>query len=96
MEELEKRAIIRVLAKMTKNQYRELLAHRLFAGRLKEIGYQGVDELIEDARQSQVVRDKSEAFEEAIDSKIPPSDEELQDEALRKWLANLPTNGLPN
>ena len=96
MEEFEKQAIIRVLAKLTKSQYREILAYRMFAQYLRSQGYGDVDDLIEDARQSQVVQEKSLVFDEAIDSKSPSSDEESQDEALRKWLASLPTDGLPN
>jgi hypothetical protein len=96
MEEIEKLAIIRVLAKLTKSQYRELLAYRMFAQYLKLQGFSDADELIESARQSPELDRASADFDQAIDSKMPPFDEELQDEALRKWLANLPTNGLPN
>jgi hypothetical protein len=98
MDEIEIRAIIRVLAKLTKSQYRELLAHRMLVRRLKDqelLDQEGYDmgALLESVRQSPELTTASAKYDEAIDSKIPPSDEESQDEALRKWLASLQING---
>ena len=96
MEKHELLVIINALARLTKNQYRELLVHRAFAQYAKELGFLDVDEIIESARQSPEVRDRCEAYARALDAQIPPFDEELQEEALRKWLATLPKSDLLN
>ncbi|MGB8096254.1 MAG: hypothetical protein WCF17_03790 [Terracidiphilus sp.] len=96
MEKPELLAIINVLARQAKSHYRELLAHRMFAQYLKNEGYRDVDEIIESARQSAEIQAAGAKYDQAIDAKIPPSDEELLDEALKKWLASLPSAGLPN
>jgi len=96
VNQLELLAMLRVLAKQAKTQYRELLVYRAFAQYLNLRGYQGVDELLEDARNSQEVESAAVAYAQAIDFKIPPSGGEPLDGALKKWLANLPTTDLPN
>jgi len=101
VENPELLAIIRLLARLTKSQYRELLAHRMLVQRLKDQrlldqDHHSMDELLESARQSPELKKTSAEYDAAIGSKIPPSDEVPLDEALMKWLASLPINGLPN
>jgi hypothetical protein len=101
MDELEKKALVHVLAKFSKNQYRELLAHRMLAQHMTDEGYldqngNGVNGLLESARQSPELKQACADYNKAIDSRLPPSDEELLEMALTRWFANLPPSGLPN
>jgi len=101
VDDLEQRAIIHILAKQAKNQYRELLAHRMLAQYLKDHGYKDqdqrdVDEILESARQSPELQAASAKYEQAVDSKIPPFDEVSLEKVLQKWLEALPPTGLPN
>ena len=80
---------MQTLAKQAKSLYRELLAYRAFAERLKMRGYLDVEELIESARQSLEVRDIGNAYSRAIDARIPPLSEAIQDQVLLELIQKL-------
>jgi hypothetical protein len=95
MDHFKENVAIRAFAQLAKQNYRELLAHRAFAQYLRDQQYKDVDEIIESARQSLEVGEKSATYDRAIDAKIPPSSEVLSDELLL-FLESLPSTEFPN
>ena len=101
MDDLEQRAIIHVLAKQAKSQYRELLAYRMLVQYLTDDGCKdqngrSIDKILESARQSPELKSASAAYEQAVDAKIPPSDEVSLEKVLQKWLEDFSPKGRPN
>ena len=96
MDPDEQRSFILFLAKEMKLYCRELMAYQAFAEMLKQNGMEGVDELIESARQSQAVRGRFEKQFEGFDALLPPSREELEDLAWQELLKDWKPSGKPN
>jgi hypothetical protein len=86
MSENETRWLLHFLAEKSKSLYRENLAHRAFAQYLKDQGYQGVDEILNDARNSPEVESIASAFSQAIDAKMPSILEGDENQALVEWI----------
>jgi len=88
---------IRVFAEQAKKNYRELLAYRAFAQLLKSDGLGAVvEETLDDARRSPSLQKDADAYEAAIDARIPPSDADRLEEAVQKALGSLSSNRLTN
>jgi hypothetical protein len=91
MNHLKYDVAIRVLAKQAKEKHRELLIYRAFAQLLKSNGFEEtVEASLDDARLSPEVQKYADAYDRAIDARIPSSDSDLLDEAVQKALATLP------
>jgi hypothetical protein len=97
MNHLKYDVAIRVLAKQAKEKHRELLIYRAFAQLLKSNGFEEtVEASLDDARLSPEVQKYADAYDRAIDARIPSSDSDLLDEAVQKALATLPTTEFRN
>jgi|ERR1700722_11656065 hypothetical protein len=86
MTDREQRFLTRYLAKKAKSLYRENLALRMFVEKLKEMGYRDVDAILDSAKGSPEAGLAANAFDQAIDSKMPPSLEVDEDQVLVKWI----------
>jgi hypothetical protein len=95
MNHSKENVAIRAFADQAKKYYREWLVYRAVFQYLKDAGNEGMDELLESARQSPELNEVSEAYAVAVDSKMPPSSEVLLDELLQ-FLATLPPTEFPN
>ena len=96
MDEREQRQFIRFLANEVKLYFREVLAYQLVLDLLKDSGIPGIDDLMEMARNSPIVQAGFEKQFEHFDELLPPSDEELSEEALRDLLQHWKPMGEPN
>ncbi|HVU45043.1 MAG TPA: hypothetical protein VHD85_02890 [Terracidiphilus sp.] len=96
MDQDEQRSFILFLAKEMKLYCRELMAYQAFAETLKESGVEGVDELIESARNSPAVRARFAKQFEGFDDLLPPSREELEELAWQELLKDWKPSGKPN
>ncbi|WP_158945818.1 hypothetical protein [Granulicella sp. S190] len=86
MTDQEQRWLTLYLAKKAKSLYRENLALRMLVEKLKEIGYRDVDEILDSAKGSPEAESAANAFDQAIDSRMPPFLEADEDQAFGKWL----------
>ena len=96
MDEGEQRSFIRFLAKQVKDCSRELMAYELFAHMLKQSGYTGIDEILNQARESPALRARFDKNFERFDELLPPEDQdpsERERKLLEKWN---PEDGLLN
>ena len=96
MDQDEQRSFILFVAKEMKLYCRELMAYQFFARMLKENGMEGVDELIEQARNSPVVAAQFEKQFEGFDALLPPSREQLEELAWHELLKDWKPGGKPN
>lgn len=88
MDEREQRSFIHFLVRELKAYTRELMAYQLLAHTLKEAGVLGVQELLDQARQSpelQVKLDENFADFDAILPLPDPDQSEMVKELLAKW-----------
>lgn len=88
----EQRIFLLYLAKTAKELYRECLTFRAAAELLREHGIQELDDLVEDAGQSKEIEEACALFDRAIDTRLPPSDAEIQETALLKLIQELGLN----
>jgi hypothetical protein len=96
MDASEQRSFIHFLAKELKTYSRELMVYQLFAYLLKEAGYVGVDEILNQARKAPALQERFEKNFEGFDELLPPPDPDFEEKAkefLAKWK---PKSGLPN
>ncbi len=96
MDPDEQRSFILFLAKEMKLYCRELMAYQLFVQMLKENGMEGVDELIEQARNSPAVQERFKKQFEGFDDLLPPSREQLEEIAWQELLKQWKPDGQPN
>jgi hypothetical protein len=96
MDQDEQRSFILFLAKEMKLYCRELMAYQQFAQVLKDNGIQGVDELIEKARRSPELQARFEKQFEGFDELLPPSREEIEEQAWSELLKEWKPDGPPN
>ncbi|HEX4030261.1 MAG TPA: hypothetical protein VHX20_07835 [Terracidiphilus sp.] len=96
MDQDEQRSFILFLAKEMKLYCRELMAYQAFAETLKENGMEGVDDLIESARQSPAVLARFAKQFDGFDELLPPSREELEELAWQELLKDWKPSGRPN
>jgi ASC-1-like (ASCH) protein len=96
MDQDEQRSFILFLAKEMKLYCKELMAYQLFVEMLKENGMEGVDDLIERARSSPAVKARFEKQFEGFDELLPPSREELEEQAWQELLKEWNPGGKPN
>jgi hypothetical protein len=92
----EQKDFIHFLAKELKIYSRELMAYQLFAHLLKQAGIAGVDEILNQARQSPALEARFEKNFEGFDALIPPADPDQSErvrELLERWK---PKGGEPN
>ena len=96
MDEREQTSFIHFLARELKAYSRELMAYQLLIHLLKQAGYSGVDEILDQARKSPALQARFEKNFEGFDEILPPADpnhEERVKELLAKWK---PKDGLLN
>jgi hypothetical protein len=96
MNDDEQRSFILFLAKEMKLYCRELMVYQQFADTLKEHGMEGVDELIESARSSLSVAARFQKQFDGFDDLLPPSREELEEQAWREAAKRWKPDGKPN
>jgi hypothetical protein len=58
----------------------------MFVEKLKEMGYRDVDVILDSAKGSPEAESAANAFDQAIDSTMPPTPETDEDQALGRWL----------
>lgn len=96
MDEIDQRQFIHFLAKQLKECGRELMAYQLFAHLLKKNGVLGVEEILNQSRNSPVLQAKFEKYFEGFDELLPPADPD-QSEMVKELLSRWNPNGvLPN
>jgi ASC-1-like (ASCH) protein len=96
MDQDEQRSFILFLAKEMKLYCRELMAYQLFAEMLKENGIEGVDQMLEKARNSPAIQARFQRQFEGFDELLPPSREELEELAWQELLKDWKPSGRPN
>jgi hypothetical protein len=88
MDASEQRSFIRFLAKELKAYSHELAVYQLFAHLLKQAGYAGVDEILDQARKTPELDKSVEKNFAALDALLPPPDPDFEEKAkelLAKW-----------
>lgn len=97
MDGREQRQFIRFLAKQWKDSARELFGYQLFVHYLKQNPkLEGIEELLDSARNSPIVQRELEKRFEGLDEMLPPADQDYSEklkELLERWK---PRGGLPN
>ncbi len=96
MDEREQRQFIRFLANEVKLYFREILVYQFVLDLLKEGGIPGIEGLLETARNSLVVQARFDKQFEHFEELLPPSDDELSEQALRDLLERWKPTGEPN
>jgi hypothetical protein len=89
MDENQQKRFLHFLVRQVKELYPENLLYRAFAERLRELGYQDVDTILEDARQSRANRAKCEAYLHGLDELIPPFHEDIENQAFVELIQRL-------
>jgi hypothetical protein len=84
--EQEQLYLLRYLAKKSKELYRDSLVLKAVQEYLKENQVTLFESIVEECRASKEVEVTAALFDLAIESKMPPSFEVDEDQALRKWI----------
>lgn len=88
MDEREGRQFIRFLASELKNYTRELMAYQLLTATLKIRGQTGIDELLQEYRESPTLHKRLDEILRDLEEILPPEDADYSDqvkELLLKW-----------
>lgn len=96
MDANEQKDFIRFLAQELKNHAREVMVYQRFAHLLKQAGYAGVDEILDQARKTPELQKRLDENFEALEALLPPPDPDHSarvKELLERWK---PKGGLPN
>jgi hypothetical protein len=96
MDEKEQRQFIRFLATQWKDCVRELFGYQLFVQYLRQMNFEGIEELLDECRRSPIVQKNLDERLGDLDEMLPPADPDYSDrvkELLAKWK---PPGGLPN
>jgi uncharacterized protein with von Willebrand factor type A (vWA) domain len=92
MDAIEQKDFIRFLAKELKNHAREVMTYQLFAHLLKQAGYVGVDEILDQARKSPELQKRLDENFAALDALLPPPDPD-HSERVKELLEKLSLKG---
>lgn len=79
MDANEQKSFIRFLAQELKNHARELMVYQRFAHLLKQAGYVGVDEILDQARKTPELQNRLYENFEALEALLPPPDPDHSD-----------------
>jgi hypothetical protein len=96
MTDEEQRRFLRFVVKQLKACHHELIVHRAVLQLVKDRGVQDVDEVLDDARQSEDIRKVADAFFAGFDELIEQASGVDRDRALLKLLEQCKPDGEPN
>jgi len=89
MDEDQQKRFLYFLVRRVKELYPQSLLYRAFAERLKELGYQDVDAILEEARQSPAYQAKCDAYFQGLDELVPPIHEDIENQAFVELIQRL-------